>query len=110
MIIFAERLSAQDAFVGGFVAKVIPDEKFREETEKLVKKYSNLSVSVSFHSLYILYIILKSVILSKLMMRRENVKQQLKEVTDYEAERVKEQITSEETIERLMNKFMKSKV
>ena len=47
MILFAEKLNAHDAFTAGFVAKVIPDHKFREETEKLIQKYTNLSASVT---------------------------------------------------------------
>uniref|UniRef100_A0A914E707 Uncharacterized protein n=1 Tax=Acrobeloides nanus TaxID=290746 RepID=A0A914E707_9BILA len=95
MILFAEKLNAHDAFTAGFVAKVIPDHKFREETEKLIQKYTNLSAS--------------SMILSKSMMRR-NQQKLLAETNEYEAETVKERVNSDETMELLLNRFAKSKM
>lgn len=46
MLLFSEPLSAQDAFTANFVARVIPKAKFREDTQKLLEKYSKLSKEV----------------------------------------------------------------
>uniref|UniRef100_A0A1I7ZAX8 Enoyl-CoA delta isomerase 2, mitochondrial n=1 Tax=Steinernema glaseri TaxID=37863 RepID=A0A1I7ZAX8_9BILA len=64
MILFSEPLTAQDAFTAGFVARVIPQESFQEETAKLVDKYSKNLVP-------------QSVLFSKKMVRTDAIKNEL---------------------------------
>ncbi len=46
MVLFAETLSAVDAFACGFVSKILPHGKFAEDGRKMIEKYENLSAEV----------------------------------------------------------------
>lgn len=46
VLLFNERLTAQEAYIAGFVSKVIPDAQFKEETWKMLEGYTNLSNEV----------------------------------------------------------------
>ncbi|CAJ0928035.1 unnamed protein product, partial [Mesorhabditis belari] len=97
MALFAERMTAQEAYQCGIASMLIPHEKFRQETEKLLEKYSKLSKS--------------SVLASKALMRPREAQDKLLAVNQREDDLLKQLFVSEETIERLMQRFApKSKI
>ncbi|KAH7713545.1 enoyl-CoA delta isomerase 2 [Aphelenchoides avenae] len=96
MAIFAEKLTAREAESCGFVAHVYPDATFRHEAEKLLVKYQHLAP--------------QSVLATKKLLRPENLRQELMAVNKREFEALSKRWMSDETMEFMSKRFLRSKV
>ncbi|EYB82669.1 hypothetical protein Y032_0354g3311 [Ancylostoma ceylanicum] len=91
LALLAEKMSANELHDAGLVTKVIPHASFQAETEKFISNYSKLA-----H---------QSVIVSKRLLRPQNVVDNLLTINRTEYEVLMKQFSSEETMERMMSKF-----
>ncbi|CAJ0609969.1 unnamed protein product [Cylicocyclus nassatus] len=91
LALLSEKMSAQEAYDVGLVTKVIPHDRFEEESGKLLSNYSKLA-----H---------QSVIVSKRLLRPQSQVDHLLTVNGQEYEVLMKQFVCEETVERMLSKF-----
>uniref|UniRef100_A0A0N5B550 Enoyl-CoA delta isomerase 2, mitochondrial n=1 Tax=Strongyloides papillosus TaxID=174720 RepID=A0A0N5B550_STREA len=97
LILFSDKMSAEEAYMGGLVSTIYKDNEFMERCKERIKRYEeNLCMD--------------SVITSKSMIRSRAVKDKLIAINNWEKEKLNEQMEKEECQDFLMKKFLKSKV
>lgn len=96
LALFAEKMTAEEAYVAGLVTKVIPHSKFQEETREIVQRYSKLAKYSMWDS--------------KKLLRPAHVVEELLTANRREYEVLMNLMSSEETLNRIMSKFTKSKM
>ncbi|CAB3401179.1 unnamed protein product [Caenorhabditis bovis] len=92
LALFAEKFTAQEAFIAGLVTKIIPADKFESETNKIIERYSKLSS--------------ESMKVGKRLLRPETLMEKLEGVNAREEKHINRRFTSEDAIERLTAKFV----
>uniref|UniRef100_A0A0K0EJT7 Enoyl-CoA delta isomerase 2, mitochondrial n=1 Tax=Strongyloides stercoralis TaxID=6248 RepID=A0A0K0EJT7_STRER len=97
LLLFSDKLSAKEAYIGGLVSSIYKDDEFIEKCMKRIKGYEEK-------------LCMDSVITSKDMIRSRKMKDKLIAINNWEKDKLKEQMKKEECQEFLMKKFFKSKI
>uniref|UniRef100_A0A0N4ZV93 Enoyl-CoA delta isomerase 2, mitochondrial n=1 Tax=Parastrongyloides trichosuri TaxID=131310 RepID=A0A0N4ZV93_PARTI len=97
LLLFSDKMSANEAYINGFVSEVYKDNEFKIKCEERIRKYENA-------------LSMDSILISKSMMRSKIPKEKLKKINNWEKEMLSKQLEKEECQEFLIKKFFKSKV
>lgn len=97
LIIFSDKMSAEEAYIGGLVSSIYKDNEFMKKCTERIKRYEKT-------------LCMDSMITSKNMMRGKTIRDKLMAINKYEKEILNKQMEKEECQVFLMEKFMKSKL
>ncbi|KAE9555839.1 hypothetical protein FO519_000924 [Halicephalobus sp. NKZ332] len=92
LALFADRITAKEAFEASFVTKVLPDSEFATETKKILQHFETQLAP-------------QSILLSKELMRGPEWRKKMHKINMEERDKIQERLGSDETIERIVSRF-----
>uniref|UniRef100_A0AC34QHW6 Enoyl-CoA hydratase n=1 Tax=Panagrolaimus sp. JU765 TaxID=591449 RepID=A0AC34QHW6_9BILA len=91
LALFAEKITAEEAFRIGYISKVMSHKEFTTGTQEILKNFDKLAP--------------QSLLASKELMRGQEWRKKMHEINEKEKAALNERFSSEETLERIMKRF-----